>query len=184
MTIHHEYHDFIVQNDTEIVDNSIYEASDANVSSSVTVRTVTLPPLGFLPTLPSLPPIEDVATSLPDLATNVAIPALDQLVMAALESLPLWFLIGKFMIKLIQKFSISFSGGVWALITSLSVPSLRNELSSLSFLFMPQSNSLAITQSAVDQGLKDLDAALAAVFMGIKVKIFSIDTNLYKHCLD
>ena len=49
---------------------------------------------------------------------------------------------------------------------------------------MPQSNSLAITQSAVDQGLKDLDAALAAVFMGIKVKIFSIDTNLYKHCLD
>ena len=102
MTIHHEYHDFIVQNDTEIVvlDNSIYEASDANVSSSVTVRTVTLPPLGFLPTLPSLPPIEDVATSLPDLATNVAIPALDQLVMAALESLPLWFLIGKFMINI------------------------------------------------------------------------------------
>ena len=70
------------------------------------------------------------------------------------------------------------------MITSLSVPSLRNELSSLSFLFMPQSNSLAITQAAVDQGLKDLDAALAAVFMGIKVTIFSIDTNLYKHCLD
>ena len=100
MTIHHEYHDFIVQNDTEIVDNSIYDASDANVSSSVTVRTVTLPPLGFLPTLPSLPPIEDVATSLPDLATNVAIPALDQLVMAALESLPLWFLIGKYIINI------------------------------------------------------------------------------------
>ena len=97
MTIHHEYHEFIVHNDTEIVmlDNSNYEASEANVTSSVTVRTVTLPPLGFIPTLPPLPPIEDVATSLPDLATNVAIPALEQGVMAALESLPLWFLLGK-----------------------------------------------------------------------------------------
>ena len=47
---------------------------------------------------------------------------------------------------------------------------------------MPQSNSLAITKSAVDQGLKDLDKALASVFLGINVRklkyISSIDTNL------
>ena len=60
---------------------------------------------------------------------------------------------------------------MWALLTSFAVPSLRNELSSLSFLFMPQSNTLAITKSTVDQGLKDLDKALAAVFLGIKVGI-------------
>lgn len=75
-----------------------------------------------------------------------------------------------------------FLGGLWALITSFSVSSLRTELSSLSFLFMPQSNSLAITKSAVDQGLKDLDKALASVFLGINVRklkyISSIDTNL------
>ena len=72
--------------------------------------------------------------------------------------------------KILKSWKNNFLGGLWALITSLSVSSLRSELSSLSFLFMPQSNSLAITKSAVDQGLKDLDQALAAVFMGIKVK--------------
>ena len=61
------------------------------------------------------------------------------------------------------------AGGLWALVTSFSVSSLRSELSSLSFLFRPQSGSLAITKAAVDQGLRDLDAALAAVFLGIKV---------------
>ena len=60
-------------------------------------------------------------------------------------------------------------GGLWALVTSFSVSSLRSELSSLSFLFRPQSGSLAITKAAVDQALRDLDAALAAVFLGIKV---------------
>ena len=48
---------------------------------------------------------------------------------------------------------------------------LRSELSNLSFLFMPQANSLAITKTAVDKGIQELDAALASVFMGIqKVK--------------
>ena len=60
------------------------------------------------------------------------------------------------------------SGGVWALITSFSVSQLRSELSSLAFLFMPQSNSLAITKTAVDKGIQELDAALAAVFLGIQ----------------
>ena len=60
------------------------------------------------------------------------------------------------------------SGGVWALITSFSVSQLRSELSSLSFLFMPQANSLAITKTAVDKGIQELDAALAAVFLGIQ----------------
>lgn len=35
---------------------------------------------------------------------------------------------------------------------------------------MPQSNSLAITKSGVDQAITELDKSLAAVFMGIKVK--------------
>ena len=33
---------------------------------------------------------------------------------------------------------------------------------------MPQSNSLAITKTAVDKGIQELDAALAAVFLGIQ----------------
>ena len=45
---------------------------------------------------------------------------------------------------------------------------MRSELSSLAFLFMPQSNSLAITKTAVDKGIQELDAALAAVFLGIQ----------------
>ena len=65
------------------------------------------------------------------------------------------------------------AGGLWALVTSFSVSSLRSELSSLSFLFRPQSGSLAITKAAVDQGLRDLDAALAAVFLVISVLLVS-----------
>ena len=61
------------------------------------------------------------------------------------------------------------AGGLWSLLTSLSVSTFRDELSDLSFLFMPQSNSLAITKSGAEQAIKELDKSLAAVFMGIKV---------------
>jgi len=150
MTIHHEVSEFIVRNDTQIVELECNDnhVQDVTSVSSATLRTITLPPLGF-------PPLPDFSTLTQDAASdlnNLLSISPDQIVSSAISSLPLWFLIG----------------GFWALITSLSVSTLKSELSSLSFLFMPQSNSLAITKSAVDQGLKDLDKALAAVFLSTK----------------
>ena len=72
---------FIVQNDSQIV------MRDFQPSVSTTrpppVRTFTLPPLGF-PPLPSVPSVASVG----DLSTP------DQVLTAALTSLPLWFLLG------------------------------------------------------------------------------------------
>ena len=54
-------------------------------TSPAPVRTFTLPPLGF-------PPLPSVA-SVTDLDTNIAVTP-DQVITAALASLPLWFLLG------------------------------------------------------------------------------------------
>ena len=69
-----------------------------------------------------------------------------------------------------MRVTLTVPGGLWSLLTSLAVSNLRDELSSLSFLFRPQANTLAITKSGLDQAVKELDKSLAAVFMGVKVK--------------
>ena len=69
-----------------------------------------------------------------------------------------------------MRVTLTVPGGLWSLLTSLAVSTLRDELSSLSFLFRPQANTLAITKSGLDQAVKELDKSLAAVFMGVKVK--------------
>ena len=95
MTIHHEAQDFIVRPEPALV----------LLATTETPRLVPLPPLGFPPTTTVSPPPElttAVTTAmvttartlaLPDLSSNVPL-ALDQLVAAALGSLPLWFLLG------------------------------------------------------------------------------------------
>ena len=121
-------------------------------TSPAPVRRISLPPL---------PSVEDLSTNIPV--------SPDQIVTAALASLPLWFLLGN--IPLVRvRVTDHIPGGLWSLLTSLSVSTFRDELSSLSFLFMPQSNSLAITKSGLDQAVTELDKALAAVFMGVKVR--------------
>ena len=98
MTIHHEAQDFIVRPEPALVLLS--------TSTTETPRLVPLPPLGFPPTTTVTPPPElttAVTTAmlttartlaLPDLSSNVPL-ALEQLVAAALGSLPLWFLLGE-----------------------------------------------------------------------------------------
>ena len=144
---------FIVQNDSQLVMRDFHPSVS---TSPAPVRTVSLPPLGF----PPLPSVDDLSTNIPI--------SPDQIVTAALASLPLWFLLGS-IITVRVRVNDHVPGGLWSLLTSLSVSTFRDELSSLSFLFMPQSNSLAITKSGVDQALQELDKSLAAVFMGIKV---------------
>ena len=98
MTIHHEAQDFIVRPEPALVLLA--------TSTTETPRLVPLPPLGFPPTTTVSPPPElttAVTTAmlttartlaLPDLSSNVPL-ALEQLVAAALGSLPLWFLLGE-----------------------------------------------------------------------------------------
>merc|ERR1712050_71997 len=118
------------------------------VDHSITVRTITLPPLGFpmLPTIPPLPSIETV--------NQISEAAVLPILTAAAGFLPLWFLIG----------------GIWSMLTSLATSDLRTELESLSFLFMPQSNSLLLAKTAVEEAGSELDKILANVVMGIKEK--------------
>ena len=70
---------FILQNDSELVTRDFHPSVS---TSPAPVRTITLPPLGF-------PPVPSVT----DLTTNTALSP-DQVVTAALASLPLWFLLG------------------------------------------------------------------------------------------
>jgi len=44
----------------------------------------------------------------------------------------------------------------------------RKELESLSFLFMPQSNSLLLSKAAIEEAGSQLDKTLARIVMGIK----------------
>lgn len=120
---------------------------------NVTVRTVTLGPLGFpmLPTLPPLPPLPDIG-GLNPFSETANLPLLAALV----GFFPLWFLIG----------------GLWSLVTSLATSNLRTELESLSFLFMPQSNSLMLSKAAVEEAGSELDRTLATIVMGIKRKSY------------
>jgi len=139
---------FILQPDTEIVNLVTTTTTTTTMDTSVTVRTVTLGPLGF-PPLPTLPPLPDIGT-LNQLSEAASIPALA----AAAGFLPLWFLIG----------------GIWSMLTSLATSDLRSELESLSFLFMPQSNSLLLAKTAVEEAVSELDKTLASIVMGIKRK--------------
>ena len=97
MTIHHEAQDFIVRPDTALV----------LLSTTETPRLVPLPPLGFPPTTTTAAPPPELTTAvstamvttartlaLPNLSSNVPL-ALEQVVAAALGSLPLWFLLGE-----------------------------------------------------------------------------------------
>ena len=98
MTIHHEAQDFIVRPEPALVLLA--------TSTTESPRLVPLPPLGFPLTTTVTPPPElttAVTTAmvttartlaLPDLSSNVPL-ALEQLVAAALGSLPLWFLLGE-----------------------------------------------------------------------------------------
>ena len=70
---------FILQNDTEIVMRDFHPSVS---TSPAPVRTISLPPLGF----PPLPSAQELSTNIPV--------SPDQLVTAALASLPLWFLLG------------------------------------------------------------------------------------------
>ena len=74
---------FIIQNDSQLVMRDFHPSVS---TSPAPVRTVTLPPLGF----PPLPTVEELSS----LSTNIPV-SLDQVVTAALTSLPLWFLLGK-----------------------------------------------------------------------------------------
>ena len=74
---------FITQNDTELV---MRDFQPSVSTSPAPLRTFSLPPLGF-PPLPSQP----------DLNTNIAVTP-QQLLTAALASLPLWFLLGSEML--------------------------------------------------------------------------------------
>jgi hypothetical protein len=142
---------FIFQPDRKIVSLTT-TAAVPTPTMAVTVRSVSLGPLGFpiLPTLPPLPPLPDIGSlnPLPAVATTP--------LLAAAGFLPLWFLIG----------------GLWSVVTSLATSNLRTELESLSFLFMPQSNSLLLTKTAVEEAGAELDKFLANIVMGIKRKSY------------
>jgi len=140
---------FINQHDTEIV-TLLTTTMTPTIPpiQNVTLRTVTLGPLGF-PMLPTLPPLPDIG-GLNPFSDAANIPLL-----AVLGGfLPLWFLIG----------------GIWSAVTSIATNNLRSELESLSFLFMPQSNSLLLSKAAAEEAGSELDRTLATIVMGIKRK--------------
>jgi len=142
---------FIYHHDTNIVSlTTTTMMPTVPPVQNVTYRTVTLGPLGF-PILPALPPLPDIG-SLNLLPEDANLP----LFAAALGVLPLWFLVG----------------GLWSIVTSLTTSNLRTELESLSFLFMPQSNSLLLSKAAFEEAGSELDRILASIVMGIKRKSY------------
>ena len=120
---------FISQNDSELVMRDFYPSVS---TSPAPVRTVTLPPLGF-------PPLPSVT----DLSTNIAVTP-DQVLTAALASLPLWFLLGS------GKLPESSADGKYCLLqadSGLSSPASRSPPSVMSCQISPSSSCLSPTVS-------------------------------------
>ena len=65
------------------------------------------------------------------------------------------------------------------MVTSLATSSLRTELESLSFLFMPQSNSLLLAKAAAEEAASELDKILASIVMGIQVILMYVLASIY-----
>jgi len=139
------------------------------VTPPTTTTTTTIPPsigpLGFsittsTPTSTAAsvvvvktgPVLEDVKSLDPAVVTSAAVSLLsDVLQPALLALLSLWML----------------AGGLWAFLTHLSINSLRKELESLTFLFMPQATIHQLSKSSMGEAMDEMDRILAKLFMNL-----------------
>lgn len=117
---------------------SITALTPASTAASVVVKTGSV--------------LEDVKSVDPAAVTSAAVSLLSDLLQPALLSLlSLWLL----------------AGGLWAFLTHLSINSLRRELESVSFLFMPQATIHQLSKSSMKEAVEEMDRILAKLFMNL-----------------